>query len=247
MLLRSFSAPILSSLLLSKFNEPYLELEHTLKLPRTISLLSLSQNKTKIDLKNSSSPKKTISIERKEVNEGKMVQTSMMGGGMKNNGGCKGGGRGSDGGNGRGWNLNEGNNHGRDKIDSYYQNMIETHPFDALLLGNYAKFLKEVRGDYIKAKEYLERAIMANPGDGHILSIYGDLIWQIEKNAARAQQYFDQAIQNDPNDCYVLASYANFLLDAENEEEKDYQIESDQSHHFQETKHFSHLTTASGL
>lgn len=144
MLLRSFSAPILSSLLLSKFNEPYLELEHTLKLPRTISLLSLSQNKTKIDLKNFSSPKKTISIERKEVNEGKMVQTSMMGGGMKNNGGCKGGGRGSDGGNGRGWNLNEGNNHGRDKIDSYYQNMIETHPFDALLLGNYAKFLKEV-------------------------------------------------------------------------------------------------------
>ncbi|XP_058728906.1 uncharacterized protein LOC131601163 [Vicia villosa] len=175
-----------------------------------------------------------------------MVRTSMMDGGMKNNGGCKGGGRGSDGGNGKGWNLNEENNHGRDKIDFYYQNMIETHPCDALLLANYAKFLKEVCGDYYsKAKEYLERAIMANPGDGHILSIYANLIWQIEKNAARTQQYFDQAIQNDPNDCHVLASYAKFLWDGENEEDKDYQIESDQSHHFQETKHFPHLTAAS--
>lgn len=134
MLLRSFSAPIQYSLLHYKFKELSLEPEHTLKLPRTISFLCLSQNKTKIDLKNSSSP----------VKEGKMVQTSMMGGGMKNNGGCKGGGRGSDGANGKGWNLNEGNNHGRDKIDFYYQNMIETYPCDALLLGNYAKFLKEV-------------------------------------------------------------------------------------------------------
>jgi hypothetical protein len=63
---------------------------------------------------------------------------------VSSNGGCKGGGRGSDGGNGRGWNFNGGNNHGRDRIDAYYQNMIEAHPCDALLLGNYAKFLKEV-------------------------------------------------------------------------------------------------------
>jgi len=62
------------------------------------------------------------------------LQTSVMGGGMGSGGGriCggfKGSGRGS---------------HGRDWTDAYYQNMIEANPNNALLLGNYAKFLKEV-------------------------------------------------------------------------------------------------------
>lgn len=155
MLLRSSSAPILSSLLPYNSKESSLELEHTLKLPRTISFLSLSQNLAKLDLQNSSSPKKPFLVpcsnvlstnmnEKNKVKEAKMVQTSVMGGGVRSNGGCKGGGRGSDGGNGRGWNFNEGNNHGRDRLDAYYQNMIEAHPCDALLLGNYGKFLKEV-------------------------------------------------------------------------------------------------------
>ena len=155
MLLRSSSAPILSSLLPYNSKESSLELEHTLKLPRTISFLSLSHTLAKLDLQNSSSPKKTFLVpcsnvlgtnmnERNEVKEAKMVQTSVMGGGVRSNGGCKGGGRGSDGGNRRGWNFNEGNNHGRDRLDAYYQNMIEAHPCDALLLGNYGKFLKEV-------------------------------------------------------------------------------------------------------
>ena len=59
-------------------------------------------------------------------------------------GGCNGSGRGSDGGHGRRWGFDEGNDHGRDRTDAYYQNMIEANPSDALLLGNYAKFLKEV-------------------------------------------------------------------------------------------------------
>jgi hypothetical protein len=244
MLLRSSSAPILSSLLLYNSKESSLDLEHTLKLPRTISFLSLSQNLAKIDLQNSPSPKKTTLVacstilstnfkERNDVKESKMVESSMMGGGVSSNGGCKGGGRGSDGGNGRGWNFNGGNNYGRDRIDAYYQNMIEAHPCDALLLGNYAKFLKEVCGDYIKAEEYLERAILANPGDGHILSIYADLIWKTKKDANRAQQYFEQAIQSAPDNCYVLASYAKFLWDSENDEEdEDYQIKLDTAIYF---------------
>ncbi|KAL5072481.1 hypothetical protein RYX36_011465 [Vicia faba] len=64
MLLRSSSTPNLSSLLLYNFKESSLEPYHTLKLPRAITFFSLSQNKTKMDLKNTSSPKKTISLER---------------------------------------------------------------------------------------------------------------------------------------------------------------------------------------
>lgn len=182
------------------------------------------------------------------------LQTLVMGGGMGSNGGwiCGGGfngsGRGSD---GRGWGSYEGNDHGRDRTDAYYKNMIEANPSDALLLGNYAKFLKEVRGDYLKAKEYLERAILASPDDGHILSLYAELIWQTEKDADRAEGYFDQAVKSAPDDSYVIASYANFLWDAEeDEEDKDGQNKPDHSHTyptdlFHGTNHPLSLTAAS--
>lgn len=74
--------------------------------------------------------------------KGSRLQTLVMGGGMGSNGGYNGSGRGSDG--GHGWDFSEENNHGRDWTDAYYQNMIEANPNNALLLGNYAKFLKEV-------------------------------------------------------------------------------------------------------
>ncbi|XP_061340100.1 uncharacterized protein LOC133286671 [Gastrolobium bilobum] len=298
MLLRSSSAPILSSLqLYSKGSSS--EPEHILQLPRTISALSLSQNLSDIGLQNPSCPKKKNLVPRSKVlkiqpstkikesddvkdqqqkncmkaklsiqelfsstdldkgvrdheecgggKKDSRLQTSVMG----SNGGCNGSGRGSDDGHGRKWDYPEENNHGRDRMDSYYQNMIEANPSDALLLGNYAKFLKEVRGDYPKAEEYLERAILANPGDGHILSLYADLIWQTRKNADRAEGYFDQAIKSAPDDCYVLASYAKFLWDAEeDEEDKDCLNDSDHSHTyptdlFQGINNRPHLTAAS--
>lgn len=117
---------------------------------------------------------------------------------------------------------------GRESLDGYYQRMIEAHPGDALLLGNYARFLKEVQRDAEKAEEYCERAILAKrrddeptDGDGDVLSLYGDLIWTTHKDGPRAQSYFDQAVQSAPGDCYVLASYARFLWDAGEEEEDD--------------------------
>nr|ACU23958.1 unknown [Glycine max] len=252
MLLRSSSAPILTSLL-HYSKESSSEPEHILNLPKTASALSLSQNLVEIDLKKSSSPKRKNRVplssvpknqqskKIKERDEGKdpqqktcmkakssiqelfssldldkglldheergsgkkdsWLQTSVMGGGMGSDGGwicggCNGSGRGSGGGHGKRWGFHEGNDHGRDRTEAYYQNMIEANPSDALLLGNYAKFLKEVRDDYPKSKEYLERAILANPDDGHILSLYAELIWQLEKDANRAEGYFDQAIKS---------------------------------------------------
>ena len=75
------------------------------------------------------------------------LQTLVMGGGMGSDGGriCGGSGIGSDGGHGSGWESYEENNHGKDRTDAYYRSMIEANPNNALLLGNYAKFLKEVK------------------------------------------------------------------------------------------------------
>lgn len=76
------------------------------------------------------SVRKLFSSSGLDMHEGSRLQTLVMGGGMGSGGGriC-GGGRGS---------------HGRDGTDAYYQNMIQANPNNALLLGNYAKFLKEV-------------------------------------------------------------------------------------------------------
>ncbi|KAL4626453.1 hypothetical protein ACB092_05G097200 [Castanea dentata] len=183
-----------------------------------------------------------------------ILQTLGVGGGVGSNGGkiCGGGGRGSDGGDGGdvgGSGFFESNNHGSDNTDAYYQNMIAANPDNALLLGNYAKFLKEVRGDFGKAEEYCGRAILANPSDGNVSSLFADLIWQTKKDADRAEIYFDQAVKTAPNDCYVLASYARFLWDAEEEEEdEENQHGTEHSyppHVFLGASHHSPVTAAS--
>ncbi|XP_038898606.1 uncharacterized protein LOC120086170 [Benincasa hispida] len=163
-----------------------------------------------------------------------VLQTLVVGGGMGNDGGrvC-GGGRGSDGGGG-GDNGRSGfnNHHGSNSTDAYYQKMIEANPNNALLLGNYAKFLKEVHGDFSKAEEFCGRAILADPNDASVLSLYADLIWRTQRDAQRAEAYFDQAVKSSPDDCYLLASYARFLWDTDVDEEDDTvdQYETEESH-----------------
>ncbi|KAI3714824.1 hypothetical protein L6452_21784 [Arctium lappa] len=118
-----------------------------------------------------------------------------------------------------------GNHHEEDGTDLYYQNMIEANPGNSMLLSNYAKYLKEVQGDFSKAEEYCSRAILANPSDGNVLSMYADLIWETHKDATRAQSYFDQAVKASPDDCYVMASYAWFLWDADDDEEEEDEVD----------------------
>ncbi|GLU01308.1 hypothetical protein SLE2022_186200 [Rubroshorea leprosula] len=108
---------------------------------------------------------------------------------------------------------------GGDKVEEYYQMMIKMYPGDCLLLANYAKYLKEVRGDLLKAEEYCARAILAN-ATGDILSMYAELIWSNHKDGNRAKAYFEQATKDSPNDCNVHAAYARFLWDAGVEEEE---------------------------
>ncbi|KAF9614970.1 hypothetical protein IFM89_021400 [Coptis chinensis] len=139
-------------------------------------------------------------------------------------GGFNGGGGKYNGGDGVGdgfYGFSDSNENGKNHTDSYYQKMIQSDPGNSLLLGNYAKFLKEVRGDVVKAEEYCERAILANPNDANVVSMYAELVWEVHKDFDRAEKYFDQAVQAEPNDCYVMASYARFLWVAEEDVEEE--------------------------
>ncbi|KAK8523436.1 hypothetical protein V6N13_113383 [Hibiscus sabdariffa] len=108
---------------------------------------------------------------------------------------------------------------GKRRMDEYYRDMIRTYPGETLLLTNYAKFLKEVQGDLLKAEEYCRKAVVVNPDDGEILSMYGDLIWVNHGDEALAQSYFDRAVKASPNNCYVLASYARYLWTIEKDDD----------------------------
>ncbi|KAL2895959.1 Transmembrane and TPR repeat-containing protein 1, partial [Bienertia sinuspersici] len=89
-----------------------------------------------------------------------------------------------------------------ESTDQYYQQMIKDNPGNALLLGNYAKFLKEVKGDFYKAEEYCKRAIQTKDEDGDIHSLYGELIWLIDNDITRAEAHFHQAVLAQPSDRY---------------------------------------------
>jgi hypothetical protein len=79
---------------------------------------------------------------------------------------------------------------GRYDADVHCQRMIQADPTNPLLLGNYARFLKEVEGDAARAQEYCERAIVANPGDGDALALYAGLVWETTRDTDRTDAYF---------------------------------------------------------
>ncbi|KAL3840976.1 hypothetical protein ACJIZ3_025567 [Penstemon smallii] len=109
----------------------------------------------------------------------RMTQTLVAGGG--GGGGVCGGGRGSDYGSGS---QDPGSWHGIESTNAYYEMMIKANPGNPLFLANYAKFLKEVKGDLVKAEEYCGRAILANPSDGNIyvLASYARFLWDAESD-----------------------------------------------------------------
>ncbi|CAH8370621.1 unnamed protein product [Eruca vesicaria subsp. sativa] len=131
-------------------------------------------------------------------------------------------GGGGGGGKRRSGGRSDGGDDGDDSAtDVHYRKMIEANPGNGIFLSNYAKFLKEVRKDYLKAEEYCGRAVLVSPNDGNVLAMYAELVWMIHKDSSRAESYFNRAVAAAPDDCYVQASYARFLWDAEEDEDEE--------------------------
>lgn len=145
MLLRSSSTPILSSRLYSL--SPEHDLIHhkprtrsgprsltaspaSVKMVRVPSESDVTRSRKKATFSEAYSPKKGCKVA--SVKEKGLVEVIPGGGGI-----CGGGSGGILGGGGDA-------NHGKGSTEAYYQKMIETNPGNALILSNYARYLKEV-------------------------------------------------------------------------------------------------------
>jgi hypothetical protein len=135
MLLRSASTPILS-----KESDVGLRITITRTVSMPLSTMKIPRTTSDGNLRPWSR-----ALPKKEKNLSELIRGSMGleldegchgGGGLVGGGGRSGGGDGSEG--RREW------GNGSESMDGYYQKMIGAYPGDALLLGNYARFLKEV-------------------------------------------------------------------------------------------------------
>ena len=88
---------------------------------------------------------------------------------------------------------------------------IEANPNNAIALGAYALFLKNVCGDMDQAQEMYQRAITAAPVNATILGNYATFLKNIRGDMDKAQEMYQRAIAADPTNATALGNYALFL------------------------------------
>lgn len=125
-----------------------------------------------------------------------------------------------------------------DKKDKIYEKGISKYPKDAILYGDYARFLDEIRQDYDqveaysrkakevgnyavylheirqdynRAEEYYKKAIDADPKDADNLGNYAVFLHEICQDYKEAEIYYNKAIDADPKHADNLGNYANFF------------------------------------
>ena len=89
---------------------------------------------------------------------------------------------------------------------------IEANPNNAIALGAYALFLKNVCGDMDQAQEMYQRAITAAPVNATILGNYATFLKNIRGDMDKAQEMYQRAIAADPTNAKILTNYAIFLV-----------------------------------
>ena len=92
-----------------------------------------------------------------------------------------------------------------------FQRAIDTDPTNATILGAYALFLENVRGEMDQAEQMYQRAIDADPSSAFALASYAVFLENVRGEMDQAQDMYQRAIDADPNGTFALASYAVFL------------------------------------
>ncbi len=93
----------------------------------------------------------------------------------------------------------------------FYKRMVSATPHDACILGNYAIFLADQRGDLDGAESYYRRALEADPKHTDHLGDYADFLARKRGDLDGAEGYYQRALEIDPEHARHLGNYAIFL------------------------------------
>ena len=97
--------------------------------------------------------------------------------------------------------------------DAAYRKALDALPDSAPLLGNFANFLRAIRGRHDEAEALYERAIAADPKHAHSLNNFASFLTTIRGRHDEAEALFQRAIDVDPKYAAILDNFASFLTD----------------------------------
>ena len=106
-----------------------------------------------------------------------------------------------------------------DEANRIYRRGLEQFPSSAELLGDYARFLSEVRNAHDEAEELYIRAIELKPTDALNLGNYAVFLENERKDEDQAEDLYKRALDADPLHANNLRNYALFLARVRHDEE----------------------------
>ncbi len=100
-----------------------------------------------------------------------------------------------------------------EKAQKIYEAATQKFPKDAALLGNFARFLHDIRKKFDQAEKYYQKALEAEPTHAIYLGNYAAFLHTIRKDFNRAEEYYKKALEADPTYAIALGNYAVLLKD----------------------------------
>ena len=107
---------------------------------------------------------------------------------------------------------------------AFIQNAENKGCDDPNLLGNFAIFMTEARGDQDRAERLFEQAIAADPSHAINLGNFAIFMTDVRGDEDRAEQLYEQAIAADPSHANNLGNFALFMTDVRGDEDRAEQL-----------------------
>ncbi len=95
---------------------------------------------------------------------------------------------------------------------------------DPNLLGNFAIFMTDARGDQDRAEQLYEQAIAADPSHANNLGNFAIFMTDARGDQDRAEQLYEQAIAADPSHANNLGNFALFITDVRGDQDRAEQL-----------------------
>ena len=89
---------------------------------------------------------------------------------------------------------------------------MELDPNSANKIGNYARFLTNIRKKYDQAEEYYKKAIKLDSNNVNNIGSYALFLSDIRKKYDQAEAYYKKAMELNPNSANNIGNYAHHII-----------------------------------